>query len=72
MGFELAAALIGPTLIGWWVDQWQASTPKWTLVGAGLGFVGGFYNFIREAWQLSREQQAAERKQRREHDRRED
>lgn len=54
LGFELAAAIVGFTLIGVWVDQWQQSFPLWTLIGAGLGIIGGFYNFIREALELSR------------------
>jgi F0F1-type ATP synthase assembly protein I len=54
LGFELAAAIVGFTLIGIWVDRWSQSTPLWTLIGAALGIIGGFYNFIREALELSR------------------
>jgi F0F1-type ATP synthase assembly protein I len=53
IGFELAASIIGPTLVGVWIDYEFETSPIWTLVGAAIGIVGGFYNFIREAMQLS-------------------
>ncbi|MBN2445092.1 MAG: AtpZ/AtpI family protein [Phycisphaerae bacterium] len=54
MGMELAAAIVGLTLAGYWVDLHFQTQPRGLLVGAILGVVGGFYNFIREALQLSR------------------
>ena len=53
MGLELAASIIGLTLAGVWADHHFRSGPVGVLVGAGLGVVGGMYNFIREALQLS-------------------
>ncbi len=53
MGFELAAAIVGLTLVGLWVDYRFGTRPVGVLVGAGIGVVGGFYNFIRAALQLS-------------------
>jgi F0F1-type ATP synthase assembly protein I len=60
MGVELAAAVIGLTLLGLWIDSRFKTGPTGVLVGAGLGIVGGFYNFLRAALQLSREQDARE------------
>jgi len=54
MGVELAAAIIGLTLVGWWVDRRFGTAPKGLIVGASVGVVGGFYNFIRQALALVR------------------
>ncbi|MFH1748945.1 MAG: AtpZ/AtpI family protein [Planctomycetota bacterium] len=59
MGVELAAALIGLTLVGWWIDHRYGTAPVGVTVGAILGIVGGFYNFIRQALRLMRESEAA-------------
>jgi len=56
MGLELAAAIVGLTLAGWWVDYRFGTGRKGILVGAILGIVGGFYNFLKQALELSRQQ----------------
>jgi len=53
MGLELAASIIGLTLLGLWVDYRFHTRPTGVLVGAGLGVVGGLYNFLRTALRLS-------------------
>ncbi len=53
MGFELAAAIIGFTLIGYWIDHVWNTKPTFVLVGALLGLIGGFWNFLRESLRLS-------------------
>jgi F0F1-type ATP synthase assembly protein I len=57
MGIELAAAIIGLTLLGLWVDYHFGIKPVGVIVGVVLGVIGGMYNFIRSAIRLS----AAER-----------
>lgn len=53
MGLELAGAIIGLTLAGLWID-WQFGTDPWgVLLGASLGIVGGMYNLIRQAMEMS-------------------
>lgn len=64
MGFELLGAVLGMMLIGWLVDRWQGSSPRWTTVGAIAGLIGGGVNFIRKALALNK---AAAAKYRREH-----
>jgi F0F1-type ATP synthase assembly protein I len=59
MGLELGAAIVGLTLVGYWIDRHFDSHPRGLLVGAVLGIVGGMYNFIREAMRLSRMQNDA-------------
>ncbi len=65
MGVELAAGIIGLTLVGLWIDYRWKCGPAGVLIGAGLGIVGGLYNFIRQALALSRselkDQQGADR-----------
>jgi F0F1-type ATP synthase assembly protein I len=54
MGVELAASIVGLTLLGLWIDyRWECG-PTGVLIGAGLGVVGGLYNFIRRALEMSR------------------
>lgn len=47
LGFELAAAIGGFVLVGWWVDRHWGTSPRGVLVGALLGLVGGMYNLIK-------------------------
>ena len=49
MGVELAAAMIGFTLVGLWIDRRYATEPWGVAIGAILGLVGGMYNFLRQA-----------------------
>lgn len=58
MGFELAASIIGLTLFGLWIDYQFHISPTGVVIGAGLGTVGGLYNFIRSALRLSRQDNA--------------
>lgn len=66
LGTELGAAIIGLTLAGVWADYQFGWTPAGTIVGAGLGVVGGLYNFIRAVLRMNNE------KRRDEHDGRDD
>jgi F0F1-type ATP synthase assembly protein I len=54
MGLELGGAVIGLTLLGLWIDYQFGTTPVGVLVGAGLGVIGGLYNFIKAALRLNR------------------
>jgi F0F1-type ATP synthase assembly protein I len=54
IGVELAAAVTGLTLAGFWVDYHFKTRPVGVLVGAGIGIVGGMFNFIRDALRISR------------------
>lgn len=49
MGMEFAAAVVGLTLFGWWLDRSLGTSPRWTIICAVVGVVGGFYNLIRRA-----------------------
>ncbi len=55
IGFELAAAILGATLVGWLLDRWFGTSPMWTFIGAGIGIIGGGYNFIRSAMRMNRQ-----------------
>ncbi|MCG8455538.1 MAG: AtpZ/AtpI family protein [Holophagales bacterium] len=54
LGAELAAALIGFTLLGLWIDRSYQTGPWATLVCVGIGLVGGFYNFLRSSLKILR------------------
>jgi F0F1-type ATP synthase assembly protein I len=49
MGVEFFAAVVGFTLMGYWLGEWRGWNPTSVLVGAGLGIIGGGYNLIRHA-----------------------
>ncbi len=55
IGFELAAAVGGLTLAGYWWDRHFGTDPKGLIVGAVLGVVGGMYNLIRQSLLATRE-----------------
>ncbi len=73
VGTELAAAVVGLTLLGYAVDRHYGTTPWGVVTGALLGIVGGMYNFLRAALAESRRaaEEAAEMKERGEPDDRE-
>jgi F0F1-type ATP synthase assembly protein I len=55
IGFELAAAVAGFTLVGYWVDRHYRTYPWGVLIGLALGLVGGMYNLIRDSLAASRQ-----------------
>jgi F0F1-type ATP synthase assembly protein I len=55
IGFELAAAVLGFSLLGWWVDRHFGTHPWGVLGGALLGLVGGMYNLVRESLWATRQ-----------------
>ncbi|MCB9851145.1 MAG: AtpZ/AtpI family protein [Phycisphaerales bacterium] len=55
MGFDLAAAVAGFTLIGWWADSHWNTSPRYTVVGVVLGLIGGMYNLLRRALKASKD-----------------
>lgn len=42
-------------LIGFGIDYWLGTYPRWTGILAITGLIAGFYRFIREAGRLNRE-----------------
>ncbi|HVZ93135.1 MAG TPA: AtpZ/AtpI family protein [Phycisphaerales bacterium] len=55
LGIELAGAIVGMVLIGWALDTWLKTSPRWMLICGGVGILGGGYNFIRSAMKLNRQ-----------------
>ena len=54
LGIELAASVIGFTLLGLWIDRRWGTAPWGVVTCASIGFVGGMYNFIRSAQKAAR------------------
>ena len=52
MGFELAGVIAVLTLGGWWLDRWLDTSPTLTLIGAGIGIIGGLYKFFLQSRQF--------------------
>ncbi len=54
LGTELAASVAGMTLLGYFLDGHFGTSPWLLLTGAGVGLVGGFYNFFKEVQKLGK------------------
>jgi ATP synthase protein I len=54
LGTELAGSVAGMLLVGYFLDKHFGTSPWLLLVGAIIGFIGGFYNFIKEIQKLSK------------------
>ena len=54
-GLELAGAVAGFALVGYWIDRHYGTDPWGLVVGLILGLVGGLYNFVRQSLQATRE-----------------
>ncbi len=61
VGLELAGAVAGFTLVGYWIDRHFGSQPWGLIVGLALGLVGGMYNLVRESLAAARQAQADDR-----------
>jgi F0F1-type ATP synthase assembly protein I len=48
VGLEFAAAVLGLTLVGYWVDRHFGTAPWAVIVGAVVGLIGGMYNLLRQ------------------------
>jgi F0F1-type ATP synthase assembly protein I len=60
IGVELAAAVAGFTLVGYWWDRHFHTDPWGLVVGLMLGLIGGMYNLIRRSLSASREAAAGQ------------
>ena len=49
LGIELAGAVGGFCLLGFWIDRRFDTDPWGLLIFAIFGLIGGFYNFIRSS-----------------------
>lgn len=54
-GLELAGAVAGFALIGYWIDSRYGTAPWGMVVGVVLGLVGGLYNLVKQSLLASRE-----------------
>jgi len=55
VGLELAGAVAGLALVGYWIDR-RFGTPPWGILGGvAIGLVGGLYNLVRESLEAVRE-----------------
>ncbi|HXU44787.1 MAG TPA: AtpZ/AtpI family protein [Thermoanaerobaculia bacterium] len=64
IGIELAAAVAGLSLAGYWVDRHYGSGPWGLLIGLALGLIGGTYNLVRESLVATKDAERADREDR--------
>ena len=62
LGFELAGAVAGFALVGYWVGKYFGNPALGLLIGSLLGLVGGMYNLFRTTLSLQRKSTDEERK----------
>ncbi len=55
VGLELAGAVGGLALLGYWIDGHYGTRPWGILGGVVIGLVGGLYNLVRESLDAVRE-----------------
>jgi F0F1-type ATP synthase assembly protein I len=55
VGLELAGAIGGLALVGYWIDGHYGTGPWGILGGVAIGMVGGLYNLVRESLDAARE-----------------
>jgi F0F1-type ATP synthase assembly protein I len=55
IGVEFAAAVVGLTLVGFWIGRGMGHGRGGLLIGALLGIVGGGYNLIRQSLSAMKE-----------------
>ncbi len=54
IGFEFVSAIVGFTLVGYWADRHFETSPRYLLIGFGLGVIGASYNLIKAVRSVSR------------------
>lgn len=54
LGFQFVAVAATGVVIGWVLDRWLGTSPRWTAICAVLGIVLGIFEFIRMALRLNR------------------
>jgi len=62
IGFELAGAVAGFVLFGYWVGKYYGHAEMGIVIGAVLGLIGGMYNLIRATLAASNEAAFRKRK----------
>ncbi len=55
VGLELAGAVAGLALLGYWIDNHFGTAPWGIVGGTVIGLVGGMYNLVRESLLAVRE-----------------
>lgn len=55
VGLELAGAMAGLALLGYWIDGRFGTSPWGIIGGVVIGLVGGLYNMVSESLQAVKE-----------------
>ena len=55
VGLELAGAIAGFALVGYWIDRRYGTDPWALIIGVILGLIGGLYSLVKQSLQAVRE-----------------
>jgi ATP synthase protein I len=61
VGLELAGAIAGLALLGYWIDGKFGTSPWGILTGVVVGLVGGLYNLVKQSLEAVREGQSEDK-----------
>lgn len=56
MAIMMSAEAAAGALLGWLVDRWAGTYPRWLTIGGAIGITVGLVSFVAAAWRLSRRQ----------------
>ncbi len=62
LGVELMASIVGPMLLGWWLDGYFGCEPWLVVSGMFLGLIGGFYNMFKTVLRMDQEESGKDKK----------
>ena len=54
MAFMLSAEVAAGAGVGWLIDRWQGTHPRWLTIGGVVGIVVGLTGLLKAAFSLSR------------------
>lgn len=54
LGFQFVAVAAAGVVIGWLLDRWLGTSPRWTAICAVVGIVLGVVEFVRMALKLNK------------------
>ena len=65
VALDFVFTVLGALLLGYFLDRWQGTNPRWTIVGLVVGFTFALYRIIRRTLADEKQEKAARERARR-------